>query len=176
MFRCGTRRQARPKASEDEEKGAQPATAVDEKALRSPTSPTIPTSPTSPSTAKPVAHTDGLTWKNLEYTGPTHGEDDRTLLNDVSGCVAPGKLTALMGESGAGKTTLRNALAKKVYSGTVRGDMFVNGQVLPADFQAQTGYVQQMDTHLPFSTVREALLFSDKLRYPPMVSLEEKEA
>ncbi|KAF6764440.1 ABC-2 type transporter-domain-containing protein [Ephemerocybe angulata] len=176
MFKRGTRRQARPKTSGDEENGAQPATVVDEKAPRSPTSPTIPTSPTSPSAAKPVAHTDIFTWQNLKYTVPIHGEDDRTLLNDVSGYVAPGKLTALMGESGAGKTTLLNALAKRVYSGTVTGDMFVNGQALPADFQAQTGYVQQMDTHVPFSTVREALLFSAKLRQPPSVSLEEKEA
>jgi ATP-binding cassette subfamily G (WHITE) protein 2 (SNQ2) len=39
-----------------------------------------------------------------------------------------------------------------------------------------SGYVQQMDTHVPFSTVREALLFSAKLRQPPSVPLAEKEA
>jgi ATP-binding cassette subfamily G (WHITE) protein 2 (SNQ2) len=38
------------------------------------------------------------------------------------------------------------------------------------------GYVQQMDTHLAQSTVREALLFSAKLRQPPSVPLKEKEA
>ncbi len=38
------------------------------------------------------------------------------------------------------------------------------------------GYVQQMDTHLAQTTVREALLFSAKLRQPPTVPLKEKEA
>ncbi|THH12068.1 hypothetical protein EW145_g234 [Phellinidium pouzarii] len=87
-----------------------------------------------------------------------------------------GKLTALMGESGAGKTTLLNVLAGRTDSGVVTGDRFVNGQELPRDFQAQTGYCQQMDTHLAQSTVREALLFSAKLRQPRSVPVAEKEA
>jgi ATP-binding cassette subfamily G (WHITE) protein 2 (SNQ2) len=74
----------------------------------------------------------------VRYNVPIKGEDDRFLLSDVSGYVAPGKLTALMGESGAGETTLLNVLAKRVYSGVVTGDMLVNGQGLPADFQSQT--------------------------------------
>jgi ATP-binding cassette, subfamily G (WHITE), member 2, SNQ2 len=46
---------------------------------------------------------DVFTWRNLEYdVSLKHGET-RRLLADVSGFVAPGKLTALMGESGAGK-------------------------------------------------------------------------
>ncbi|KAJ3537090.1 hypothetical protein NMY22_g5742 [Coprinellus aureogranulatus] len=119
---------------------------------------------------------DIFTWQHLRYTVPIHGESDRTLLSDVSGYVAPGKLTALMGTSGAGKTTLLNVLAKRTSSGVVTGDTFVNGNTLPDDFQAQTGYVQQMDTHVPTSTVREALLFSAKLRQPASVPLAEKEA
>jgi ATP-binding cassette subfamily G (WHITE) protein 2 (SNQ2) len=39
-----------------------------------------------------------------------------------------------------------------------------------------SGYVQQMDTHLAQTTVREALHFSAKLRQPPSVPLKEKEA
>ncbi|KAJ3558376.1 hypothetical protein NP233_g11520 [Leucocoprinus birnbaumii] len=120
--------------------------------------------------------TDIFSWQHLHYTVPIKGEDDRTLLNDVSGYVAPGKLTALMGESGAGKTTLLNVLAQRTTSGVVSGDRFVNGHALPNDFQAQTGYCQQMDTHMPECTVREALLFSAKLRQPASVPLSEKEA
>jgi ATP-binding cassette subfamily G (WHITE) protein 2 (SNQ2) len=43
-----------------------------------------------------------FSWQHVNYV--VHVSDgDRLLLNDVSGYVAPGKLTALMGESGAGK-------------------------------------------------------------------------
>ncbi|KAF8957821.1 pleiotropic drug resistance ABC transporter [Flammula alnicola] len=120
--------------------------------------------------------TDIFSWQNVNYTVPIPGKEDRQLLSDVSGYVAPGKLTALMGESGAGKTTLLNVLAMRTDTGVITGDRFVNGQPLPADFQSQSGYCQQMDTHVPFSTVREALLFSAKLRQPPSVPLAEKEA
>lgn len=44
-----------------------------------------------------------FSWQRLCYTVPVSGGNYRRLLDEVSGFVAPGKLTALMGESGAGK-------------------------------------------------------------------------
>ncbi|KAH9484099.1 Brefeldin A resistance protein [Psilocybe cubensis] len=123
-----------------------------------------------------IRHSDVFSWRNINYTVPIPGKEDRLLLSNVSGYVAPGKLTALMGESGAGKTTLLNVLAMRTDTGVVTGDRFVNGQSLPADFQSQSAYCQQMDTHMPLQTVREALLFSAKLRQPTSVPLAEKEA
>jgi ATP-binding cassette subfamily G (WHITE) protein 2 (SNQ2) len=139
--------------------------------------------------------TDTFSWENLNYKVPITGGGERKLLNDVSGYVVPGKLTALMGESGAGKvraslsieyqielitfggqTTLLNVLAERTSVGVITGYRFVNGQALPADFQAQTGYCQQMDTHEPTSSVREAILFSAVLRQPQDVPMAEKEA
>jgi ATP-binding cassette subfamily G (WHITE) protein 2 (SNQ2) len=122
------------------------------------------------------AMSDVFTWRHLEYDVRVGKGETRRLLEDISGYVAPGKLTALMGESGAGKTTLLNVLAERQAAGVVGGERLVNGYPLPSDFQAQTGYVQQMDTHLAETTVREALLFSAKLRQPPTVPLKEKEA
>ncbi|KDQ56528.1 hypothetical protein JAAARDRAFT_47935 [Jaapia argillacea MUCL 33604] len=119
--------------------------------------------------------TDLFTWQHISYVVPLSGGEHRKLLDDVSGYVAPGKLTALMGESGAGKTTLLNALAERTDVGIVTGERYVNGQPLPVDFQAQTGYCQQLDVHLETATVREALLFSAKLRQPNSVPLSEKE-
>jgi ATP-binding cassette subfamily G (WHITE) protein 2 (SNQ2) len=46
--------------------------------------------------------TDIFSWQHIYYDIPVPGGEQR-LLDDVSGFVAPGKLTALMGESGAGK-------------------------------------------------------------------------
>ncbi|KIK61032.1 hypothetical protein GYMLUDRAFT_166677 [Collybiopsis luxurians FD-317 M1] len=122
-----------------------------------------------------VTMTEIFSWKGINYVVPV-ADGHRKLLDDVSGFVVPGKLTALMGESGAGKTTLLNVLAQRVSTGVVTGDMLVSGRPLPPDFQAQTGYCQQMDTHVPTDTVREALLLSAKLRQPASVPLAEKEA
>lgn len=104
-------------------------------------------------------------WRNLCYDIPVKG-GKRRLLDNVSGFVAPGKMTALMGESGAGKTTLLNVLAQRVNVGVVSGDFHVNGKKLPKSFQADTGYCQQQDVHLVQQTVREALQFSALLRQP----------
>ena len=46
-------------------------------------------------------------WKNIHYEVPVSGGHTRKLLDDISGYVAPGKLTALMGETGAGKVAIR---------------------------------------------------------------------
>ena len=106
-----------------------------------------------------------FSWHNISYDIQVKG-GTRRLLDNVSGFVAPGKMTALMGESGAGKTTLLNVLAQRVDTGVVSGEFSVNGRTLPKSFQADTGYCQQQDVHIAQQTVREALQFSALLRQP----------
>ncbi|EPE05021.1 abc transporter [Ophiostoma piceae UAMH 11346] len=118
---------------------------------------------------------DIFTWKNVVYDVKIKGKD-RRLLDHVSGWVKPGTLTALMGVSGAGKTTLLDVLAERTTMGVITGDMFVNGKARGANFQRNTGYVQQQDLHLETATVRESLRFSAILRQPPTVPKAEKYA
>ncbi|KAK1227247.1 Multidrug resistance protein [Marasmius sp. AFHP31] len=112
-------------------------------------------------------------WEDVCYDITIKGHP-RRILNNVDGWVEPGKLTALMGASGAGKTTLLDTLASRVTMGVVTGSMFVDGKPRDQSFQRKTGYVQQQDLHLETSTVREALIFSARLRQPHAVLDKEK--
>ncbi|KAF8215759.1 pleiotropic drug resistance ABC transporter [Mycena galopus ATCC 62051] len=112
-----------------------------------------------------------LTFSNLNYSVPVPGE---RLLHDVQGYVGPG-LTALMGASGAGKTTCLDVLAQRKNIGVVSGDILLGGRPLASDFARGTAYAEQMDVHEGTSTVREALRFSAYLRQPAEVPQEEKD-
>uniref|UniRef100_A0A182MIG0 ABC transporter domain-containing protein n=1 Tax=Anopheles culicifacies TaxID=139723 RepID=A0A182MIG0_9DIPT len=63
-----------------------------------------------------------LIWQNLTIT-PTRNVStgvQHPVLNDISGTLLPGTLVALMGPSGAGKTTLMSALAFRISGENVR--------------------------------------------------------
>ncbi|KAK2460203.1 hypothetical protein APHAL10511_007794 [Amanita phalloides] len=121
-----------------------------------------------------MAHHKTFTWENLNYHVPGPNGPIR-LLHDVFGYVKPGTLTALMGASGAGKTTCLDVLAQRKNIGVVAGDILVDGRPLSSDFARGTAYAEQMDVHEHTATVREALRFSAYLRQPASVSKEEKD-
>ncbi|KAH8831404.1 ABC-2 type transporter-domain-containing protein, partial [Flagelloscypha sp. PMI_526] len=112
-------------------------------------------------------------WSDVSYDIQIKGER-RRILDHVDGWVKPGTLTALMGVTGAGKTSLLDVLATRTTIGVITGEMVVNGHLRDASFQRKTGYVQQQDLHLETSTVREALEFSAVLRQPKSVPRHEK--
>ncbi|KAF9067342.1 hypothetical protein BDP27DRAFT_1383972 [Rhodocollybia butyracea] len=116
-----------------------------------------------------------FTWEKLNYVVPVPG-GTRRLLHDVNGYVKPGTLTALMGASGAGKTTCLDVLAQRKNIGVISGDVLVDGRPLTSDFARGTAYAEQMDVHEGTATVREAMRFSAYLRQPAHVSIEEKNA
>ncbi|KAF9270866.1 hypothetical protein L218DRAFT_889741 [Marasmius fiardii PR-910] len=115
-----------------------------------------------------------FTWERLNYTVPVPG-GTRRLLHDVYGYVKPGTLTALMGASGAGKTTCLDVLAQRKNIGVISGDVLVDGRPLASDFARGTAYAEQMDVHELTATVREAIRFSAYLRQPAEVPIEEKD-
>lgn len=120
-------------------------------------------------------HRKTFTWEGINYHVPVPG-GQRRLLHDVHGYVKPGTLTALMGASGAGKTTCLDVLAQRKNIGVITGDMLVDGRPLGGDFARGTAYAEQMDVHEGTATVREAMQFSARLRQPAHVPVEEKDA
>lgn len=97
------------------------------------------------------------------------------LLSNVSGVFSPGVLTALVGSSGAGKTTLMDVLAGRKTGGYIEGDIKISGY--PKEqrtFARISGYVEQTDIHSPQLTVEESVRFSSALRLPKEVSAEKR--
>lgn len=87
------------------------------------------------------------------------------LLSDISGAFRPGVLTALVGVSGAGKTTLMDVLAGRKTSGTIEGDIKLSGYPKKQEtFARVSGYCEQTDIHSPNVTVYESLVYSAWLR------------
>ncbi|KAK3010447.1 hypothetical protein RJ639_010656 [Escallonia herrerae] len=97
-------------------------------------------------------------------------EDRLQLLVNVTGAFRPGVLTALVGVSGAGKTTLMDVLAGRKTGGYVEGSIYISGYPKTQEtFARISGYCEQNDVHSPCLTVHESLLFSAWLRLPSHV-------
>lgn len=104
-------------------------------------------------------------------------EDRLLLLKGVSGAFRPGVLTALMGVSGAGKTTLMDVLAGRKTGGYIEGDVRIAGYPKKQEtFARISGYCEQSDIHSPHIMVYESLLFSAWLRLPGEVDKKQREA
>ncbi|KAF8011670.1 hypothetical protein BT93_J2068 [Corymbia citriodora subsp. variegata] len=94
-------------------------------------------------------------------------EDKLVLLRGVSGAFRPGVLTALMGVSGAGKTTLMDVLAGRKTGGYIEGNITISGYPKKQEtFARISGYCEQNDIHSPHVTVYESLVYSAWLRLP----------
>lgn len=87
------------------------------------------------------------------------------LLKNVNGIFRSGRMCALMGSSGAGKTTLMDVIAMRKTSGDIKGTILMNGWKQEAvSFRRSSGYVEQFDVQSPELTVFETIYFSARLR------------
>ena len=107
---------------------------------------------------KPAA----LFFENVSYS-----LNGKQILMGVQGIAQPGQLMAIMGASGAGKTTFLDILARKNKRGSASGDFYVNGEkISDEEYRGVIGFVDQEDTMLPTLTVHETILTSALLRLP----------
>ncbi|KAK8638954.1 hypothetical protein V6N13_137360 [Hibiscus sabdariffa] len=93
-------------------------------------------------------------------------KNNKHLLRCVTGKLSPGRVSAVMGPSGAGKTTFLSALTGKTAAGcAVTGLILVNGKNEPIQaYRKIIGYVPQDDIVHGNLTVEENLRFSARCR------------
>lgn len=112
-----------------------------------------------------------LYFENISYT-----LNEKQILTNIQGMAHPGEIMAIMGASGAGKTTFLDILARKNKRGVTKGDFYVNGEtVTDTEYKNVIGFVDQEDTMLPTLTVHETILNSALLRLPRDMGRNAKE-
>eukprot|EP00607_Mallomonas_marina_P006625 CAMPEP_0182436626 /NCGR_PEP_ID=MMETSP1167-20130531/82524_1 /TAXON_ID=2988 /ORGANISM="Mallomonas Sp, Strain CCMP3275" /LENGTH=500 /DNA_ID=CAMNT_0024628973 /DNA_START=253 /DNA_END=1752 /DNA_ORIENTATION=- len=122
-------------------------------------------------------------------------EGQKILLYEISAVMRPGRLTALMGGSGCGKSTMLNLIAgripikqikKKSIKNVLQANMssvysmegaveFNGQQTNKKELQNLVGYVEQHDHHLPSLTVRETMEFAALMSMSTKVSKIRRE-
>jgi len=87
------------------------------------------------------------------------------VLKGVSGKFFSGRLSAIMGPSGAGKTSFMNVLCGKATYGKISGQIAINNRKADMrDLRDVVGFVPQDDIVFEDLTVREQIDFSARLR------------
>ncbi|MDR1616763.1 MAG: FHA domain-containing protein [Syntrophomonadaceae bacterium] len=102
-------------------------------------------------------------------------DNKKTICNDVSLSISPCEMVAIVGGSGAGKSTVMNCLGG--YSLPTEGSVLINGMDLYANFnsiKSIMGYVPQADIVYDSLTIFDMLNFAAKLRLPGDAAEDER--
>ena len=113
---------------------------------------------------------------SLYFENVSYHLNGKQILSGVQGVAHPGEIMAIMGASGAGKTTFLDILARKNKRGIVDGSFYVNGEkASDSNYKSVIGFVDQEDTMLPTLTVHETIMTSALLRLPRDMGKSVKE-
>merc|ERR1719235_1674003 len=120
-----------------------------------------------------------LNVQDVKFTVPINkfgrAVDEKTILKGVSFSMYSGETLAIMGPSGAGKTTLMDLLTLEGAGGIRTGHVDLNGQVMSdAVFKKYCAYVPQHDQGWPFLTCRECLRHAADFNMPASAAEKNK--
>jgi len=102
------------------------------------------------------------------------GSNKKYILRNVSLTINPGELVAILGGSGAGKTTFMNCI--NGFEPATEGRVLVNGTELYKNYQSiksSIGYVPQQDIVHDNLTLESMLMYTGKLRLPKDITNQE---
>uniref|UniRef100_UPI00056764F4 ATP-binding cassette domain-containing protein n=1 Tax=Mycobacterium genavense TaxID=36812 RepID=UPI00056764F4 len=124
-----------------------------------------------------VRRTDAATRTGgLEVNSVCYEVDHKQLLDHISLTARPGTLTAIIGGSGAGKTTLSRLIAG--YTSPSSGTVTFEGHNIHTEYaslRSRIGMVPQDDVVHRQLTVNQALGYAAELRLPPDTSKADRE-
>lgn len=105
-----------------------------------------------------------IQFDDLSYTVSSTKEKSKRILENVTGCFRPEKLTVIVGPSGAGKTTLLR-IVSTLKTANVQGTIAVNGKEWNRNlFRKRTSFLPQEFELSPLLTVRETLYIAARLK------------
>eukprot|EP00588_Corethron_pennatum_P019915 CAMPEP_0194313112 /NCGR_PEP_ID=MMETSP0171-20130528/10006_1 /TAXON_ID=218684 /ORGANISM="Corethron pennatum, Strain L29A3" /LENGTH=1166 /DNA_ID=CAMNT_0039067921 /DNA_START=59 /DNA_END=3560 /DNA_ORIENTATION=+ len=123
------------------------------------------------STCHPEVPGVDIAFRELHLT--VHGTGKK-ILTDITGRIRARTMNALMGGSGAGKTSLLNVLCGRAFYGDVAGAIFINGvEGQIQDIMHCVGFVPQDDIVYGELTVKENFLYAGRFRLPASTSEED---
>lgn len=112
-----------------------------------------------------------MSFQNLVYVIKQSNKssvEEKAILNGVSGQFKSGEITAIMGRSGSGKTSLLNFLngrLSKSDNSIIEGDIYINSDKINQNKVINySGYVMQDDILFPFLTPYENVKLATELR------------
>ena len=104
-----------------------------------------------------------LYWEDIRFQA---GKQE--ILKGVTGICRPREVTAIMGSSGSGKTSLLSILSNQIFpnkKNIISGTIKLNDKsIKEVDFVSYVKYVMQQDILLPTLTPRESLTFAARLK------------